>query len=111
MLTGNMMDMTVGNAIMIYFLVIPISKFFSITNTIRQIMIECLHDDFYWRINTNSKTEERATAYQKQQQTTGPDGIERDRIGHGMKGQHRIERDRIGHGMKGQHRIERDRIG
>ena len=62
-------------------------------------MIDCLHDDFSWRSNTNSKTEERATAYHKQQQTTGPDGRERDRIGHGMKGQHRI----------GQHRIERDR--
>ena len=60
-------------------------------------MINCLHDDFYWRINTNSRTEERATAYHKQQQTAGPDGIERDRIGHGMKGQHRIGQHRIGH--------------
>ena len=59
-------------------------------------MIDCLHDDFYCRSNTNSKIEERAIAYHKQQQTTGPDGIERDRIGHGMKEQHRIGQHRIG---------------
>ena len=74
-------------------------------------MINCLHDDFYWRINTISRTEERATAYHKQQQTTGPDEIERDRTGHCMKGQHRTAQDRKGQHVTGQHRIERDRIG
>ena len=74
-------------------------------------MINCLHDDFYWRSNTNSKTEERATAYHKQQQTTGPDGIERDRIGHCMKGQHRTAQDRTGQHRTGQDSIGENRIG
>ena len=74
-------------------------------------MIDCLHDDFYWRSNTNSKTEERATAYHKQQQTTGSNGIERDRIGHGMKGQHRTAQDRTGQHRTGQDSIGENRIG